>query len=85
MKLLSGRALSTPEGTQTSHRLSVRPAGAAVRPVLYCRFDIKFCGMNKSWHLGRSRAKRLATVSGPVDSGELLHIPQLGDKRVYQK
>lgn len=44
MKLLSGRALSTPEGTQASHRLSVRPAGAAVRPVPYCRFEIQFHG-----------------------------------------
>lgn len=47
MKLLSGRALSAPEGTQTSHRLSMSPARAAVCD---CRFEIKF-EMNrlKSW------------------------------------
>lgn len=39
MKLLSGRALSAPEGTQTSHRLSMSPRRGAV---YNCRFEIKF-------------------------------------------
>lgn len=41
--------------------------------------------VSKSRHLGCSRAQRWATASSPVDSGALLHIPQLGDKRVYHK
>lgn len=99
MKLLSGRAPSTPEGTQTSHRPGMRPAGATV---LYRRFEIKLEINLGVWASGEGLQhrfsldyggeqeltfgpQRLACASSPVDSGELLHIPQLGDKRVYQK
>lgn len=85
---------------QRVHRLFQRAHGQVIawergfqemRLVPNCRFDIK-PDTNQSGEVQQERfgADIWATVkpqflASLVDSGELLHIPQLGDKRLYQR